>query len=326
MVHLRIVVPADRTDRALELLLGADTVCNVVRLDGVARRPDGDVLLCDVAHEDASIVIADLKGIDVHRDGSIALENIDSALSQFAVDAAQRAEGAVSDAVVWEQVEEKSSESVELSGVFVVFMMLAALLAAIGIYLDSPLLVIGGMVVGPEFGPIAGVCVAVVQRRRSLAVRSAIALAVGFPLAILSVFAAVLALKGVGVMTPSLEAEENSLAVSIASPDVFAFLVAVCAGIAGVLSLSTAKSGALIGVLISVTTIPAAADMGLSAAYADWSAFRGSTGQLALNLGAVLLAGTLTLSVQRLSYRRRLARHRRENTTTMSAPGAAVPR
>ena len=118
MVHLRIVVPADRTDEALETLLEAASVCNVVRFDGVARRPDGDVLLCDVAHEDASIVIADLKRLGIHRDGSIAMENVDSELSRFADRAEQRAAGSISDAVVWEQVEERSSESVELSGVF----------------------------------------------------------------------------------------------------------------------------------------------------------------------------------------------------------------
>ena len=38
----------------------------------------------------------------------------------------------------------------------------------------------------------------------------------------------------------------------------------------GVLSLTTAKSGALVGVLISVTTIPAAANIGVAAAYAEW--------------------------------------------------------
>ena len=67
----------------------------------------------------------------------------------------------------------------------------------------------------------------------------------------------------------------------IASPDFFAFFVAACAGAAGMLSLSTAKSGALIGVLISVTTIPAAANIGVTAAYGDWENFRGSVGQLA---------------------------------------------
>lgn len=45
------------------------------------------------------------------------------------------------------------------------------------------------------------------------------------------------------------------------------------------LSLSTAKSGALIGVLISVTTIPAAANVGVATAYADWSEVGGATAQ-----------------------------------------------
>ena len=58
------------------------------------------------------------------------------------------------------------------------------------------------------------------------------------------------------------------------------------------LSLSTAKSGALIGVLISVTTIPAAANIGLAAAYQDWTSWRGSLAQLGINLGSILVAGT----------------------------------
>jgi uncharacterized membrane protein len=40
-------------------------------------------------------------------------------------------------------------------------------------------------------------------------------------------------------------------------PDRWSLLVAVLAGIAGVLSLTSAKSGALVGVFISVTTVPA---------------------------------------------------------------------
>ena len=92
----------------------------------------------------------------------------------------------------------------------------------------------------------------------------------------------------------------------IASPDFFTFFVATCAGVAGMLSLSTAKSGALIGVLISVTTIPAAANIGVAAAYGDWHAWRGSIAQLAINLASIMAAGTATLYVQRLCSRRRV--------------------
>jgi hypothetical protein len=75
------------------------------------------------------------------------------------------------------------------------------------------------------------------------------------------------------------------------------------------LSLSTAKSGALIGVLISVTTIPAAANIGLAAPFQDASSWRGSMSQLAINLGSIVAAGSAVLYVQRLLYLRRKRRH-----------------
>ena len=71
------------------------------------------------------------------------------------------------------------------------------------------------------------------------------------------------------------------------------------------LSLTSAKSGALIGVLISVTTIPAAANIGVAAAFADWSEWRGAIAQLVVNLTAIVLAGVTTLSIQRTLYERR---------------------
>ena len=136
------------------------------------------------------------------------------------------------------------------------------------------------MVVGPEFGPLAGFCVAAVSRRRDVALRSFRALAVGFPVAITAVFLSTVVFRATGLMTDELNTADHQLAEFISSPDFFAFFVAACAGIAGVLSLSTAKSGALIGVLISVTTIPAAANVGVAAAYQDWDSWRGSLFQL----------------------------------------------
>jgi uncharacterized hydrophobic protein (TIGR00271 family) len=164
-------------------------------------------------------------------------------------------------------------------------------------------------VVGPEFGPVAGLCVALVQLRGELARRSALALVVGFPLAIGATVLATLAFDASGLIPGEFDSGDHGLTAVISSPDAFAFIVAACAGAAGMLSLSTAKSGALIGVLISVTTIPAAANIGIAAALGDWETFGGSAAQLAVNLVAILLAGTLTLYVQRLLYQRRKRRH-----------------
>ena len=58
--------------------------------------------------------------------------------------------------------------------------MLATLIAGIAIVLDSQILVIGAMVLGPEFGPIAAIGVALVRRRPHLLVFAARTLVLGF--------------------------------------------------------------------------------------------------------------------------------------------------
>jgi uncharacterized hydrophobic protein (TIGR00271 family) len=324
VIHLRIVTPADRTEAALEVLERSASVANVVALPGVARRPQGDVLLADVAREDASVVISELRALGIQRDGSISIDPIDTQLSDHAERAIEHAKGAPADAVVWEEVEARTNEQVELSGVFLAFMVLACLLAMVGIYQDSAILIVGAMVVGPEFGPLAGLCVALIHLRGRLALRSAVALALGFPLGITAVYLTTLLFKAVDLFDDEFSQEGHGLANIIAVPDFFTFFVAACAGAAGMLSLSTAKSGALIGVLISVTTIPAAANIGLSAAYEDWESWRGSMEQLAINLSSIVVAGTVVLYVQRLLYLRRKAELRpTSRATTRSRPSSS---
>jgi uncharacterized hydrophobic protein (TIGR00271 family) len=318
MVHLRIVAPGEQAHAALALLEESGSVINVIHLHDVARKPEGDVILCDVAREDASVVIGDLKGLGIHRDGTIAVEMVDTAISHAADRAERQAAGAPADAVLWEEVTERTSEESAISATYLIFIVLAGLIASVGIYLNSPILIVGAMVVGPEFGPIAGFCVATVQRRPELAVRSLAALAVGFPLAIGAVILSSLVFKATGITPDAFSAANHSLSETIASPDFFAAFVAFCAGVAGMLSLTTAKSGALIGVLISVTTIPAAANVGVSTAYGDWDSFTGSIEQLGLNIASLLVAGILTLAIQRAVFSRRLAAHEAQKAAAMS--------
>jgi uncharacterized hydrophobic protein (TIGR00271 family) len=227
------------------------------------------------------------------------------------------------DEVVWEDVEARTSEDTELSINFVEFMMIATLIAGVGILLDSPILIVGAMVVGPEFGPIAGFCVATVERRGDLAKRSLLALAVGFPVAIGVTIVWSLVFKWTGLDSDG-PGEAHPFTEFISNPDFFSVFVAYLAGTAGVLSLTSTKSGALIGVLISVTTIPAAANAGVAIAYADWSEMRGALAQLSLNLVALVFGGVARLFVQRQVYHRRRKRHLVD--LAREAPGLAVAR
>ena len=195
MIHLRMVAPPALAERVLAALERKASVINVIHLPGAARSPSGDVILCDVAREDASVVLAELRDLGLAEQGTIAIETVDTAISTAARAAEHAAAGSPSDAVVWEEVESRTSESAELSGSFLAFMVLATLIAGVGILTDSVILIIGAMVVGPEFGPLAGVCVALVHRRLALARRSLIALAVGFPVAIAATYLGTLLLR-----------------------------------------------------------------------------------------------------------------------------------
>jgi uncharacterized hydrophobic protein (TIGR00271 family) len=316
MVHLRIVAPTDRSGKVMSLLEASPSACNLIFLPDAARQPAGDVILCDVAREDASVVIDDLRELGIPDLGSIALEQIDSQISRVAKQAERAARGAPSDAVVWEEVEARTSETSELGGSFLAFMVLACLIASVGIFTGSPILIVGAMVVGPEFGPLAGLCVAAVERRRGPALRSLAALTVGFPVGITAAFLFTLICVATGLVAADFKSIDNPLTQFIAEPDAFSIIVAVFAGAAGVLSLTSAKSGALIGVLISVTTIPAAANIGVAAALGNWDDWLGAIAQLSLNLWGIVLAGVSTLYLQRLLFERRRRRHLGDESRT----------
>ena len=308
MIHLRIVAPEAVAHQALELLCGSPAVINVVHLHGAAQKPKGDVILCDVAKEEASVILADLKELEIPRVGSIAIEHVDTTISDAAVEAERAAPGLPSDAVVWEEVQQRTSEDTELSISFVTFMVLAMQIAAVGILFDQPILIVGAMVVGPEFGPLAGLSVALVHRQKALAKRSVSALAVGFPVGIALTLLTVGFFRWSG-LKDDYQVGDDVLTGFISNPDFFSFFVAYVAGTAGMLSLTSAKSGALIGVLISVTTIPAAANIAVGVAYGDSGEALGAAAQLAINLVAIVLAGVVTMFVQRRYYVRQRRKH-----------------
>ncbi|MER7932497.1 DUF389 domain-containing protein [Streptomyces sp. NPDC093272] len=305
MLHLRLIVPAARTDDVVRLVESTTGTAHLVVLPGAARDPAGDVVMCDVAREAGDELIRGLRALDLDRTGSIAVEDIDLSLSRRADRAETEAPGEGADAVLWEGLAEATHEESTLSVTYVAFIALATMIAACGVVLDNAILIVGAMAVGPEFGPLAGICTAVVERRPRLALRSAVALLVGFAAALLLTVGFAYLMDGLGLFTKvQLEAERPNTNF-IYRPDAFSFVVAVLAGIAGILSLTSAKSGALVGVAISVTTVPAAANAAVAFTYTEYRQAWGSAEQLLLNLLGIALAGTATLLAQKWLWRKR---------------------
>lgn len=310
VLHLRVVSPPHRTDEVVSALRESPASFNVSLLRGAALDPAGDVVLCDVAREGANDVVGALRALGLHEEGTLALTRLDVVVGEAGSQAEARAPGEAGDAAVWDEVDERVRGESVLTASFLVFMVIAALIAAVGLVEDAPILIVGAMVVGPEFGPLAGLSVGLTNRRAAQVRMAATTLAAGLVAATVTSYLATATADALDLVPTQFSPSTQPLTGFIVDPSALSFVVALLAGVAGTLSLTQAKSGALIGVLISVTTIPAVAAMGVAGALGRWDDAWGAAVQLALNLAALVLAGVATLQTQRTAWARLSSRSR----------------
>ncbi len=294
MMHLRVVCPQDLEDRVVDALRSRVGVVAVLRSEETS---DGRILSAHLAREAADQVLRDLHDIGVHRSGMITLSPVDAAFGALVDRAENAAPGEAADAVIWDELTERIDEDATLTWTFLGFMVLATLLAAIGVVTDSSITIVGAMVVGPEFGPLAGLAVALVRRRGSIARLSALALVVGFATAIVVVGLLSLIARAAGLIhADDLTGPRDTS--FIYHPGWFSVITALVAGLAGMLSIMSSRSAALVGVFISVTTIPAAGNAAVAGVLGDWHETWQSLLQLGINLVGITVAGAALLAVR----------------------------
>jgi uncharacterized hydrophobic protein (TIGR00271 family) len=232
------------------------------------------------------------------------LENVDTSISALA-DRATAQRGRYQEFTpVWPEVQARVALEGTYPPSWFILLTIAGLIGAVGILTNSTILIVGAMVVGPEYGAILSLAFGVDGRDYARVRRSAAALAVGFTLAVVCALLLALIIRGAGLEPRLYALGFRPVSNLIDTPNWFSFIVAVLAGVVGVVSLTEARSSTLIGVFISVTTIPAASDTGVSLAFGSYSEARGSALQLLLNvtvLAAVAIAG---LPAQRAIWRR----------------------
>jgi uncharacterized hydrophobic protein (TIGR00271 family) len=304
LLHLRITVPEASSAEVLDLLGRHVGVTHLVHFPGAVPCPSGDLLLCDVARESVDSLVDDLQEFGVVRDGGIAIEAVDTSLSRASARAVRAAPGDGADAVVWEQVIRTTGGESRLTFTFVTFLTIASLLAALAIVTDSAVLLIDGMVMDAEFSPLAGLALGLVHRRASLFRRSLRTLGIGFAIATALTIVGAVALRAAGWAGIEDLLAERPETGFITRPDRWSFPVAFIAGAAGMLSLTSARSSSLVGVFISVTTVPATAALALGVAFGDRTDAGRSLLQLAINVGGILLAALVTLLVLKGVWRR----------------------
>ena len=184
VITVRVCCPTALSAEATDLLRANPAASSLVVHPGASIRPPGDVLEADLPRDAVDDVVRALMDLGVHEEGTIQLLPVETWISRPGLRAEEAAPVADADTVVWPDVIEQAYEDSAFTWTFMAFMVLATLLAAIAVATDSVILIIGAMVLGPEFVPITALGLAIVRRRPHLFRRALRTLALGFGIAI----------------------------------------------------------------------------------------------------------------------------------------------
>src|SRR4051812_6058467 len=190
-------------------------------------------------------------------------------------------------------------------GLYLALMAVAAVLGAIGVITDNPILVVGAMAVSPDLLPISAACVGLVAGRWPLALRATATLLLGILITWAVAAGRALGRPPTRGLAPAVAGRGSPLH-GPAHLDYSTVLVALAAGVAAMLSFET-RAAAAVGIAISVTTIPASALFGVSLGLGEVGVSWGAAGVLGVNVSLLLLSGTATLGFQRWLTGRRAA-------------------
>lgn len=178
---------------------------------------------------------------------------------------------------------------------YVIMTVISALIATAGLLMDSAAVVVGSMVIAPLIGPAMAANVGTVFRKHELFLKGVRQQLIGLMVAIVSATMLAYAIKTGHLIPPGLNIFSLEEVQERLRPDFLSLLVALGSGAAGVISLSTGLSSALVGVMIAVALIPPAATLGIGIAWMNMTAIFGSGVLLVVNMLSINFAALCVL-------------------------------
>jgi uncharacterized hydrophobic protein (TIGR00271 family) len=290
VLRLRLAVEEHRADMVTEALEETGGVHRIVALTP-ERAGTGVVLAADVMPSVADRVMQLIREWEI--------TDADYLLTRQEVVAPNPPHGRLAGGgeFAWIEVMGEARTHSRPLGRYLALMAVAAVLAAIGVITDNPILIVGAMAVSPDLLPICAACVGFVAGRAPLARRALVTLLFGIALTWAVAAGLAWGLQATGILTSDFEVHDSALH-GLARIDYSTVLVALAAGVAAMLSFET-RAASAVGVAISVTTIPASSLFGVSLGLGEVSVSWGAAGVLAVNVTLLLFSGTVTLAVQR---------------------------
>ena len=194
-----------------------------------------------------------------------------------------------------QELEARATELAPALPTYLVMTVVSAVIATAGLLLDSPATVVGSMVIAPLIGPAMTAAVGTVVDERELFRRGVVLQLLGVILSIAAATGFAIVVQTTNIVPPGLDPLSLSEVEERLSPDILSLAVAIGAGVAGAISLTTGVSTALVGVMIAVALIPPAATVGIGIAYGEPALALGSAVLVAVNVLSINLAALVVL-------------------------------
>jgi len=199
------------------------------------------------------------------------------------------------DQIAREELVARAEELAPSRRTYVVMTLVSTVIATAGLLLDSPATVVGSMVIAPLLGPAMSASVGTVVDDEELFRRGVYLQLVGVALSVVGAAAFAFFVKYTNVVPPGLDVLSLSEVSERLRPDFLSLVVALGAGVAGVFSMMTGVSAALVGVAIAVALIPPAASVGIGLAWNVPTLAVGSSILLLVNVLSINLAALVVL-------------------------------
>ncbi|KOX97311.1 MULTISPECIES: TIGR00341 family protein [Halorubrum] len=196
------------------------------------------------------------------------------------------------DRISREELQAKADDLASGLGTYVLMTVISAVIATAGLLLDSPATVVGSMVIAPLIGPAMSAAIGTVVDDEALFRRGVRMQVVGVAVAVLAATLFALALRSLALVPPGLDPLELAEVSERLAPNVLVLVVAVGAGVAGIVSLMTGVSATLVGVMIAVALIPPAAAVGIGIAF--------RIPRLVLGAGVIVAVNVLSINLSAL--------------------------
>lgn len=297
MLRLRLAVEDHRADAVTEALKRTGGVHRIVALNP-ERSGTGVVLAADVMPAVADRVMELIREWEVGEADYLLTR-------QEVIAPAPHGHGRFrgEEQFAWVEVMGEARLHSRPLGRYLALMAVAAVVAALGVITDNPILIVGAMAVSPDILPVCAACVGIVGRRWALAMRASTTLVLGLLLVAGVGCGLAAVLDATDVIDGALHLGAGGLQ-TLGTTDYSTVLVALAAGVAAMLTFET-RAATAVGVAISVTTIPASALLGVAIGLGDFDTAGGAAVVLAVNVTLLIVSGSITLAVQTWLARRR---------------------